>query len=569
MRINFTPPNSDQPKTNTANTQPPATEAAPPSKGQETAPILPDNESSETVSQRPPARAAIDRAVNIEEVVKAFQLPDTPAVRGLIAEMARGGIELSHENINILSQAAEAFTELKAEQIVFMAREEILINPENVERFQQFLTHKNLIGEQLANILEQLPEQFSTTMRATPGGFAAAPSAGGSEISGAMPQAAAESPEMSYKNVSHETFLSSTNPENITEGNRPATTLLQPQFPTGGVAQSTVVVVGDANPDSSQQPISAAPTPDNPQQSTANPIAAAPDTQSAPLQSGGLTPPLQSAMPPPVGDAHPGVLSGTQPPAASTAPPSAGGQEIVNQPPLGDDAHIIPPRSDTSQPALGDGILDVPHNPDTLTVEQKIISLFKKVDPHNPHRLTNELNARELARELAEVIDAVKQRLSELEPQQREVLTRTVNELEQSVRFLDTLNKFTPIINIPLQWGDERTTAELYVFNDSRGKKIDPQNATVFISLMTSNAGRVETMIKILGKSVECDFSLESDDVADAMRGGMHTLYKLLDVQGYRLARTSAQASEKVADIFDVSKIREQNKSRYFFDRKI
>jgi hypothetical protein len=204
-----------------------------------------------------------------------------------------------------------------------------------------------------------------------------------------------------------------------------------------------------------------------------------------------------------------------------------------------------------------------------VTIEQKLMSLFKKVDPGNPHRLPNELNARELARELDEVIDAVKQRLSELEPRSREVLTRSLNELEQSVRFLDSLNRFTPIVNIPLQWGNERTTAELYVFNDSRGKKIDPQNATVFMSLMTSNAGRVETMIKILGKSVECDFNLESDEVADDMRGSMHTLYKLLDAQGYRLARSSAQTAEKAADIFDVSKIREQNKSRYFFDRTI
>jgi hypothetical protein len=197
------------------------------------------------------------------------------------------------------------------------------------------------------------------------------------------------------------------------------------------------------------------------------------------------------------------------------------------------------------------------------------MSLFKKVDPQSPHRLPNELNARELARELNDVVNAIKQRLPELEPQQREPLARSVAELEQSVKFLDSLNKFTPIINIPLQWGDERTTAELYVFNDSRGKKIDPQNATVFMSLMTSNNGRVETMIKILGKSVECDFSLESVEVADAMRGNMHTLYKLLDVQGFRLARTSAQTAEKAADIFDVSKVREENKSRYFFDRTI
>jgi len=53
------------------------------------------------------------------------------------------------------------------------------------------------------------------------------------------------------------------------------------------------------------------------------------------------------------------------------------------------------------------------------------------------------------------------------------------------------------------------------------------------------------------------------------VRGEMLTLHELLDAQGFKLARASAQPIEKARDIFDVVKTREQNRSRYFFDRTV
>lgn len=205
-------------------------------------------------------------------------------------------------------------------------------------------------------------------------------------------------------------------------------------------------------------------------------------------------------------------------------------------------------------------------------LEQAITALFRRVDPHNAHTLPRELNAAALTRELNAAVELLYERLERTpDSPARAELHQAVRELEGGTRFIQQVSNFTPVVTIPLQWGNERTTAELYVFNDSENakKRIDPQNATIFLSLMTANVGRVETFIKVLGKNVECDFKLELPETALLVSGHMLELSNLLEEQGYALARTSVAEKTEASDIMDVSRIREDNKTRYFFDRKV
>ena len=203
-------------------------------------------------------------------------------------------------------------------------------------------------------------------------------------------------------------------------------------------------------------------------------------------------------------------------------------------------------------------------------VRKLISSLFRKVDMSRADRLPGELNVKTLARELNQAITLLRERAEDLPEGARARLQGAAGELEQSARFLGRLSSFTPVAGLPLQWGSDRTTAELYVFNDSRnGRRIDPQNATVFLSLMTSNAGRVETLVKILGRNVECDFKLETGEAARITSSGMGDLSELLEDQGFHLARTSVREAGGASDLFDVSKARDDNMSKYFFDRTV
>lgn len=566
MRIgNWSVPNSEQ-QTAKANTS----EAEVAESSGET------EESGEVTLQQRPAKA--ERAVNIDEIIKAFQLPDTPATRGLIAEMARGGIELSAENIDILSKALEAFPEQKPEQIVFMAREGITINKPNVERFQQFLEHKNLVGEQLSNILRQLPAEFSEKPPVDETGAPRAPVSDkpidihSDEIPHVSNMEVSGKPDAGIENtlrLPNSETIEKPVVQNLEQAIALGTTEKQPQqtseklianheTPENSPVQTPEQAVTLETPDrqsfQTSEQVIAIEIPDRqPAQNTEKAaMLGTPDKQ--PVQT-----PEKAAMPK-TAENQPAQISEK---ATTLEVPEKQSIQISEK-----QAAEIPTKQANVTETINSK--EIIPNEEPITIEQKIMSLFKKVDSKSPHKLPRELNARELVRELAEVIETVKEKLPELEPSRRETLGKAVAELEQSVKFMDNLNKYTPIVNIPLQWGDERTTAELYVFNDSkRGRKIDPQNATMFVSLMTANAGRVETMIKVLGKNVECDFSVELPEVADTIRSEMHTLYNLLDAQGFKLARTTAQAAEKTSDIFDVSKVREQNKSRYFFDRKV
>lgn len=567
MRIgNWSVPNSEQ---QTAKTNAAETEVAESSGESE--------EAGEITLQQRPANAKTERTVNIDEIIKAFQLPDTSATRGLIAEMARGGIELSAENIDILSKASEAFPEQKPEQIVFMAREGITINTPNVERFQQFLEHKNLVGEQLSNILRQLPAELSEKSTVD---VQETPSPPFSEKSAEVLDD--DTPRASRTETAQTTItddaLSLSNPEHpekaAVQNPEQATTLETTEKQLHRVPEKLVSYLETPEKLPAQNPenVTVETSEKSPahaveKQQTALEIPEELPTQNPEKAATLETPEKQptqnpeKAATPEIAEKQPAQTSEK----AAVNLETSEKQTIQTHEKQASEIH-------TKQAEIIEAIKskEALPNEEPATIEQKIASLFKKVDSKNPHKLPRELNARELVRELAEVIETVKEKLPELEPSRREALSKAVAELEQSVKFMDNLNKYTPIVNIPLQWGNERTTAELYVFNDSkRGRKIDPQNATMFVSLMTANAGRVETMIKVLGKNVECDFSLELPEIVNTVRGEMHTLYNLLDAQGFKLARTTAQTAEKTADIFDVSKVREQNKNRYFFDRKV
>jgi len=49
-------------------------------------------------------------------------------------------------------------------------------------------------------------------------------------------------------------------------------------------------------------------------------------------------------------------------------------------------------------------------------------------------------------------------------------------------------------------------------------KRIDPQNATVFLSLDTENLGQVDSLISVNKKNVSLNFSLKKNEIIDYIK---------------------------------------------------
>ena len=197
-------------------------------------------------------------------------------------------------------------------------------------------------------------------------------------------------------------------------------------------------------------------------------------------------------------------------------------------------------------------------------------ALFKKVEAGRGGLLFEELNAPAIKHEISRFLSALEERSELLPDAVRTASARAAREIGQSLRFIEQINDFSAYAQLPVIINGNKSTAELYVFNDSSDKKkIDPQNATAFISIATANIGCAEVFVKLIGKDAECDFGIEAQPGAALFKAGMPALAALLESEGYRLSRTSVNVQKGKKNILDIAKIHQAMMSRYTLDKTI
>ncbi len=109
--------------------------------------------------------------------------------------------------------------------------------------------------------------------------------------------------------------------------------------------------------------------------------------------------------------------------------------------------------------------------------------------------------------------------------------------INETVKLLDMANTGNVLyFQLPVDIAGQRTTAELYVMKRrSKLKKIDPQNAVLFLSLDTANLGRVETLLEIKGNGISINLRTESEIVNDFIKANIKSLYSGLKECGCKL----------------------------------
>ncbi|MBZ4646811.1 MAG: hypothetical protein JG777_2300, partial [Clostridia bacterium] len=166
--------------------------------------------------------------------------------------------------------------------------------------------------------------------------------------------------------------------------------------------------------------------------------------------------------------------------------------------------------------------------------------------------------------------ETIKTKIAGLNASEKNDILDTVNDIEESIHFLHHLNKFTAFVQIPVNINDYNTTAELYVFKDTRGKKkIDPSNATIFLSLATANLGQIEAFISIINKNVECNFQMKEKETLSFIKNNITPLYSLLEGHGYKLIKVTYKEVTEKTNIMSVQQHGKQAGKRYSFDIRV
>ena len=121
-------------------------------------------------------------------------------------------------------------------------------------------------------------------------------------------------------------------------------------------------------------------------------------------------------------------------------------------------------------------------------------------------------------------------------PAKAEMLEQT-RKLMDHVRTLNNIDQFI-YVQLPVHMGDERKTAELYLFRKKNGKKIDPDNANILLVLDLENMGHWEGLINIREKDVSIQMEVRGESEKEFFSEKTVMLHEFLSEAGFRLVNT-------------------------------
>lgn len=163
-----------------------------------------------------------------------------------------------------------------------------------------------------------------------------------------------------------------------------------------------------------------------------------------------------------------------------------------------------------------------------------------------------------------------KQALAASKPQKAAAAQKSEPTEHPQNRTQNTHNTLTPL-HIPLNLAGINTTAEIYVFDDSKEaqRKADPANSTLFLSLKTANFGQIETIIKVIGKNLECEFCVGESSGAEMFRSSMPELVNSLSALGYNLTRSVVRETDSPRNVKEIERDCRDFAARFCFEMRV
>ena len=198
-------------------------------------------------------------------------------------------------------------------------------------------------------------------------------------------------------------------------------------------------------------------------------------------------------------------------------------------------------------------------------------ALFRDVAGRSPGALSQELTGAKTAREVANLTAFLEKNADALPQTARQAVTRAAALASGALQLAEQMAPGVAVVPIPVTWRQHKTTAELFVWEDGRrkGKKIDPANVTLFISLGTQHMGRVETLIQVAGKHVECALSSDVGQAVPWLARHEDDLGARLQEEGYRLVRMTAEQRTRPANLLTVQEEHRDKLRRARFDKSV
>jgi len=176
------------------------------------------------------------------------------------------------------------------------------------------------------------------------------------------------------------------------------------------------------------------------------------------------------------------------------------------------------------------------------------------IKPENMDREKN-IELEKNIKTMGENLENIKEEISSLNFNNKEVILQKVDNILNQLRFINDVKSFGYYIPIPVKLNGVLKQADLYVLKRNKNKKVNPEDATIFLALDTSNMGRVETLLSINKKSISLNMRIEEKEYENYIRTRFVDLFNLLSSKGYKLTDIKYRQINEPVNMFNVNKV--------------
>jgi len=161
----------------------------------------------------------------------------------------------------------------------------------------------------------------------------------------------------------------------------------------------------------------------------------------------------------------------------------------------------------------------------------KVFTQIVKNDNNGGERLRNA--RKELYTRLAFIEEEISRSAS---PAKTEMLEQT-RRLMDHVRLLNDIDQFA-YMQLPVKLGDERKTAELYMFKRKGGKRADPENVNILLAIDLEYMGHWEALLNFRNKDVSIQMEVPGEKEKEYISENTVVLHEMLAEAGFKLVNT-------------------------------
>ena len=178
---------------------------------------------------------------------------------------------------------------------------------------------------------------------------------------------------------------------------------------------------------------------------------------------------------------------------------------------------------------------------DTEKLEAQLEKLFTRIGKADADAGTRLRIARQ---ELYTRLALIEEAISRAAPPARAEMQEQTHKLMEYVRLLNNIDQFA-YMQLPVQFGEDRRAAELYLFKKKGGRKPDPENVNILLALDLEHMGHWESLMNIRKKDVSMQMEVRGEREKEHFRENTVMLHELLAEAGFKLVNTGVTCSKK------------------------